>query len=183
MSKLFGIEKWLNQYVEHLSSGMKMKLALARTLLLERKILFLDEPTIGLDVKTVNLFIDIIKNVESTVIFTSHDLSVVEKLCDRIAFINEGKILKIGTQDEVKGLLGPRITVEITLEKGSQELISELKGCDFISEKIEGKNSILVYLIERKYYKDLLKILKDYEILKIKEVETSLANLFVKLVN
>ena len=89
MVKLLGIEDWLGQYVEHLSSGMKMKLALARTLLLERDILFLDEPTLGLDVKTVNLFIEIIKNVESTVIFTSHDLSVVEKLCDRIAFINE----------------------------------------------------------------------------------------------
>ncbi|KKL10684.1 hypothetical protein LCGC14_2553370, partial [marine sediment metagenome] len=45
MVKIFGIEEWLNQYVEHLSSGMKMKLALARTLLLERDILFLDEPT------------------------------------------------------------------------------------------------------------------------------------------
>jgi ABC-type multidrug transport system ATPase subunit len=183
MVKLLGIEDWLGQYVEHLSSGMKMKLALARTLLLERDILFLDEPTLGLDVKTVNLFIDIIKNTESTVIFTSHDLSVVEKLCDRIAFINEGKILKIGTQEEVKDLLGPGITLEITLEKGSQELISELKGQDFTSEKIEGKSSILVHLKDRKYYRNLLKILKDYEILKIKEVETSLENLFLKLVN
>ncbi len=62
MSKLFGIEKWLNQYVEHLSSGMKMKLALARTLLLERNILFLDEPTLGLDVKTVNLIYPWLRN-------------------------------------------------------------------------------------------------------------------------
>jgi len=62
MAKILGIEKWLNQYVEKLSSGMKMKLALCRTLLLERDILFLDEPTLGLDVKTIALFIEIIKN-------------------------------------------------------------------------------------------------------------------------
>ena len=115
MTKLLGIENWLDQYVEHLSSGMKMKLVLARTLLLERNILFLDEPTLGLDVKTVNLFIDIIKNVESTIIFTSHDLSVVEKLCDRIVFINEGKIIKIGTQDEIKNLAESEIKIEITI--------------------------------------------------------------------
>ena len=183
MSKLLGIENWLNQYVENLSSGIKLKLVLARTLLLERVILFLDEPTIGLDVKTVNLFIDKIKNVETTVIFTSYNLSVVEKLCDRIVFINEGKTLKIGTQEEDKDLLGPGINVEIILEKGSQELISELKGHDFISEKIEGKNRILVHLLERKHYRNLLKILTDYEISKIKEVETSLEDLFLKLVN
>jgi len=180
MSKLFGIEKWLNQYVEHLSSGMKMKLALARTLLLERKILFLDEPTLGLDVKTVNLFINIIKNVGSTVVFTSHDLSVVEKLCDRIAFIIDGKIIKIWTQEEIKNLVGPEITIEITLDKINRELISELKGCDFISETIEGKNKILVHLKERKNYKDILKILKDYDILKIKEMETYLEDLFIR---
>ena len=79
MVKLLGIEDWLDHYVEHLSGGMKMKLALARMLLLEHDILFLDKPTLGLDVKTINLFIDKIKNVDSSIIFTSHDLSVVEK--------------------------------------------------------------------------------------------------------
>ncbi|GAG84260.1 unnamed protein product, partial [marine sediment metagenome] len=53
-AKEFGLEKWLNQYVENYSSGMKMKLALLRTLLLERRIMFLDEPTLGLDVKTID---------------------------------------------------------------------------------------------------------------------------------
>ena len=182
MSELFGIENWLNQYVEHLSSGMKMKLALARTLLLERDILFLDEPTLGLDVKTVNLFIDIIKNIESTIIFTSHELSVVEKLCDRIAFINEGKILKIGAQEEIKNLAVSEIKVEISLACKKQELLSELHGHNFITDvSDQRKNGILVRLKERTYYKDLLSLLSNYEILKIKEVEISLEDLFLKM--
>jgi ABC-2 type transport system ATP-binding protein len=161
---------------------MKMKLALARTLLLERDILFLDEPTLGLDVKTVNLFIDIIKNIESTIIFTSHDFSVVEKLCDRIAFINEGKILKIGTQEEIKNLAGSEIKVEISLAAKKQELLSELHSHNFIIDvSDQRKNGILVHLKERTYYKDLFSLLSNYEILKIREVETSLEDLFLKM--
>jgi len=182
MVKLLGIENWLKEYVEKLSSGMKMKLALARTLLLERDILFLDEPTLGMDVKTVNLFIDMIKNVENTIIFTSHDLSVVEKLCDRIAFINEGKILKIGTQEEIKNLSGSEIKVEISLACKKQELLSELHSHDFIIDITEQqKNGFLVHLKEKAYYKDLLSILSNYEIMKIKEVETSLEDLFLRM--
>jgi len=182
MTKLLGIEDWLDQYVEHLSSGMKMKLALARTLLLERDILFLDEPTLGLDVKTVNLFIDIIKNTESTIIFTSHDLSVVEKLCDRIAFIKEGRIINIGTQDEIKNLVGSEIKVEISLAYKKQELFSKLHSQNFITDvSDQRKKGILVHLKERTYYKDLLSLLSNYEITKIKEVETSLEDLFLKM--
>jgi len=180
MVKMLGIEDWLNQYVEKLSSGMKMKLALARTLLLERDILFLDEPTLGLDVKTINLFIDIIKEINSTIIFTSHDLSVVEKLCHRIAFINHGKIIKIGTQEEIKDLAEFGIKVEISLNSKKKDLISELNNQSYITEiNEEQKNKIIIRLKERIYYKDLLNLLRNYEIIKIKEVETSLEDLFI----
>ena len=61
ITKEFGLEKWLNQLVENYSSGMKMKLALCRTLLLNRKVSFLDEPTLGLDVKIISFIISNIK--------------------------------------------------------------------------------------------------------------------------
>jgi len=180
MVKLLGIKSWLNQYVEKLSSGMKMKLALARTLLLERKILFLDEPTLGLDVRTISLSVDIIKNSNSTIILTSHDLSVIEKLCDRIAFISEGKILNIGTQKEIKNLIESEIKIEISLKKKSQKLISELQNESFIKDINEHqKNEILIHLKDRSYYRDLLKILSNYDIMKVMEVETSLEELFL----
>ncbi len=182
MVELFGIENWLKEYVEKLSSGMKMKLALARTLLLERDILFLDEPTLGMDVKTINQFIDIIKNVEKTIIFASHDLSVVEKLCDRIAFINKGKVFKIGTQEEIKNLARSEIILEITISSKKQELISKFNSYNFITNIIEPrKNVVLVSLKERTYYKDLLSLISDYEIMKIKEIETSLEDLFLRM--
>jgi len=181
MSERLGIEKWLHQYVENLSSGMKMKLALARTLLLERDILFLDEPTLGLDVKTISLFVDIIKNIKSTVILTSHDLSVVEKLCDRIAFIDQGKIRNVGTQQEVTALIDSEIKIEINISHGKQDLISELRRQNFIADINENrKDGILVRLKERSEYKTLLRLLSNYEIIKIKEVDTPLEDLFLR---
>lgn len=182
MAKLFGIENWLNQYVENLSSGTKTKLALCRTLLLERDILFLDEPTIGLDVKAISFIIDILKKIEGTIIITSQDMSVVEKLCDRIAFINDGKILKIGTQEDIKTLAESEIKIEISLNHRKQELITELHRQDFINSITENQqNRILVRLKGRAYYKKFLKIVSQYDIIKIKEFEPSLEDIFMKI--
>lgn len=180
--KLLGIESWLNEYVEKLSSGMKMKLALCRTILLEREILFLDEPTLGLDVKTVYQFIDIIKNINKTIILTSHDLSVVEKLCHRIAFINKGKILKIGTQEEVRKLTGFGIKIQILVENNSNELINELISMNFITNVIQkSKNNFIIELNKKENYKDLFNILRKYNILKFTEIENSLEDMFITL--
>jgi len=181
MAKRLGIENWLDQLVEKLSSGMKMKLALCRTLLIERDILFLDEPTLGMDVNTIALFVDIIRNFKGTIILASHDLSVVEKLCDRIAFINQGKIINIGTQDEVKELIESDINIEISLRQQKQELFSDLQKQDFIIEITEPRKDLVrIRLKERSNYRPLLELLSNYDIMKIKEVETSLEKLFLK---
>ena len=181
MAKRLGIENWLDQLVEKLSSGMKMKLALCRTLLIERDILFLDEPTLGMDVNTIALFVDIIRNFKGTIILASHDLSVVEKLCDRIAFINQGKITNIGTQDEVKVLIESDINIEISLRQQKQELLSDLQKQDFIIEITEPRKDLVrIRLKERSNYRPLLELLSNYDIMKIKEVETSLEKLFLK---
>lgn len=159
-----------------------MKLALARSLLLERDILFLDEPMLGLDVKTINLSIDIIKKFECTIIFTSHDLSVVEKLCNRIAFIHEGKIIKVGTQDEIKDLAESNIRDEISVASNKSGLISELNNYGFVMDIVDQReNNILVQLKERANYKELFSILYNYGIIRIKEVETPLEDLFLKI--
>ena len=132
------------------------------------------ELTIILNVKTIKLFIDLIKNIGSPVIFTSIDLSLVGKLCVRIAIINEGKILKIWAQDEVNLLAEPRTAVENNLDKGSQKLISGFIDYNFILENNERQNNIVVHIHKRIYYNVLLNELSNYEIIRIKEVEHSL---------
>lgn len=177
----FGLEKWLDQYVYNFSSGMKMKLALCRTFLLGRKILFLDEPTAGLDVNTVSFITNKIKNVKSTVFLTSHDMNVVENVCDRIAFINEGKILKIGTKDDIAKLLQKEIKIGIEIFEDKNHLKNELIKQEFITEIIDTNKGIIIILKNRNNYKDLFLILSKYPVFKIKEMELSLKDMYLNI--
>ncbi len=183
IAKEFGLTNWLDQYVEYFSSGMKMKLALCRTLLLERDILFLDEPTLGLDVKSKNFIIEKIKNLEKTIFLTSHDMSIVEKLCDRVAFINLGKILKIGTKREVKTLTEMHIKISIELKEKKSELVKNLNQKDFIKEVIVSNDGLVITLKQRENYTDLFPILANYKVLRMSEPTLSLEDLFLKLID
>lgn len=178
--KEFGLEKWLDQYVEHFSSGMKMKLALCRTLLLNRKILILDEPTLGLDVKSKSFIIDMLKNTGKTIFLTSHDMSVVEKLCNRIAFINKGGILKIGTQKELKKFAQENINVSVEIKKNKDKLISELSQKKYIKKVIDKHDGLIITLKSRNYYQNLASVLGNYEFMRINEPEYSLEDLFLQ---
>ena len=182
MAKEFGLEKWLNQYVEHFSDGMKMKLALCRTLLLDRKILFLDEPTLGLDVKIISFIIDKIKKSKKTIFLTSHDMSVVEKLCDRVAFIDKGRILKVGTKEDIKMVMQKEINIEVVINGSRDQLKSELNQQNFVEEITSINGGLTICLDNRDYYKDLLLVLGKYNILKVREQELSLEDLFLKII-
>lgn len=183
ISKEFELGKWLSQYVEYYSSGMKMKLALCRTLLLERQILFLDEPTLGLDVKSTNFIIEKLKNLSKTIFLTSHDMNVVEKLCDHIAFIDKGKVLKIGAKREIKELLKAQIKVSIEVKENRDQLKKELENQKFV-EMVDINDSGLVVILKlRDNYNELLQFLSDYNILRINEPEISLEELFLKLID
>ncbi len=182
MATEFGIEKWLNQYVEHFSSGMKMKLALCRTLLLDRKILFLDEPTLGLDVKIISFIIDKIKKSKKTIFLTSHDMSVVEKLCDRVAFIDKGRILEVGTKEDIKMVMQKEINIEVVINGSRDQLKYELNQQNFVEEITSINGGLTICLDNRDYYKDLLLVLGKYNILKVREQELSLEDLFLKII-
>ncbi len=183
MVEEFGLKKWLYQYVEKFSSGMKMKLALCRTFLLERKILFLDEPTVGVDVESVSFIVDKIKNSGCTIFMTSHDMGVVEKLCNRVAFLNKGSVLKIGTKEEIRQLEQTEINIEISIKNNKNKLKIELNQQDFISKLIDTNNGFIISLKSRNNYKELILILGKYNILKIKEYDLSLEDLFLKIIN
>ena len=105
-SKLFEIENNLNEPISSFSHGMKQKVALISALAHNPKILIMDEPFVGLDPKAVYDVKEIMNEMikEGKIIFFStHILDVAEKLCSRVAIIKNGKILKVGNMDEVKG--------------------------------------------------------------------------------
>ena len=105
-AKMFEIENNLNDTIESFSHGMKQKIALISALAHEPKVLIMDEPFVGLDPKAVFDVKEVMNEMvkEGKIIFFStHILDVAEKLCSRVAIIKKGKLIKVGSMNEVKG--------------------------------------------------------------------------------
>jgi sodium transport system ATP-binding protein len=105
LADIFDMNDYLDKRAGKLSKGMRQKASFARAIIHDPDILLLDEPTSGMDVsaiRDVQDFIMTLKNQGKTVLFSSHTMSEVEKLCDRIAVIHKGKLVAIGTLDQLK---------------------------------------------------------------------------------
>ncbi len=105
-AKMFEIENRLNDYISSFSHGMKQKAALIAALSHNPQVLIMDEPFVGLDPKAVFDIKNIMKKMTKegkTIFFSTHILDVAEKLCDRVAIIKNGEIVKIGEMKEIKG--------------------------------------------------------------------------------
>lgn len=105
-AKMFEIEDKLKDDISSFSHGMKQKVALIAALSHNPKVLVMDEPFVGLDPKSVYDMKELMKQMTKegkTIFFSTHILDVAEKLCDRVAIIKDGKIVKIGKMKDIKG--------------------------------------------------------------------------------
>lgn len=115
----FELTKDLAQPISAYSHGMKQKLAIISALIHNPKLIIMDEPFVGLDPKAAYLLKEIMRDIcdqGGAIFFSTHVLEVAEKLCDKVAIIKNGTLIKSGTMDEVKG--------DISLE----EVFLELEG-------------------------------------------------------
>ncbi len=102
---LFELEEKGDALIQGYSRGMRQKIALAGALIHQPKVIFLDEPTVGLDPKSARLMKDVLRKLcdEGTTVFVStHILEIAERMCDRFAIINRGKIAATGTMEELR---------------------------------------------------------------------------------
>ncbi len=183
VAKELGLEKSLDQPMRTFSTGMFMKLALCRTLVLNRNILFLDEPTVGLDIHTKFYIVNKLKNLKGkTILLCSHDMDVIEKLCDRIAFIDNGKIIKVGTKEDLQRIEQQEIKIQIEIHKDRNLLKNELSKLEYIDSIVNNERGLIINLFDRKYYQNFLEILSKYIILSVSEKEKRLENLFLKII-
>ena len=105
-AKIFEIEDKLNDDISSFSHGMKQKIALIAALAHNPKVLIMDEPFVGLDPKAVYDMKEIMRDMAKdgkTIFFSTHILDVAEKLCDRVAIIKDGTIVKVGKMKDIKG--------------------------------------------------------------------------------
>jgi ABC-2 type transport system ATP-binding protein len=143
--KLFNLKEWKDTPIKHYSSGMRRRLEIARGLVHHPEVLFLDEPTLGLDIQTrlkIWSYIESLSREEDVTIFlTTHYMEEADKLCDRIAIIDDGKIVAIGSSEELKSVLNSNlITVKVKNPEDMMQILSVLG----MESEIQG-NSIQVH--------------------------------------
>jgi ABC-2 type transport system ATP-binding protein len=105
--KLFTLTDAGDDLIDSYSHGMKQKAALAAALMHDPKVLVLDEPTVGLDPKSARLIKDMLRQMAergAAVFLSTHILEIAERMCDRIGIINKGKLIAVGTMDELRNM-------------------------------------------------------------------------------
>jgi ABC-2 type transport system ATP-binding protein len=133
--KRFGLEEKRNAFYSELSGGQKQRLALAMALVNDPKVVFLDEPTAGLDPQVRREIYQIIEELRSekkTVLLTTHYIEEAERLCDRVAIIDHGKLIAMGTPRELTQGSAGTTRIEVRLARPAQ---------DGILRKLEGVSS------------------------------------------
>lgn len=125
MLRALGLPEIEKRQYAQLSTGQKRRLHLALALLGDPDILFLDEPTAGLDVERKASLHDLVRKLKSkgkTIVLASHDMAEVEALCDRIAVLNQGRIQFCGTCAQLAGQISPKYFVHIRTTGGSRTI-------------------------------------------------------------
>src|SRR6266567_3297752 len=146
----FGLQSHRRERWSELSIGLRRRVHVAREFMHDMDLLFLDEPTVGLDPIARRSTLDMIKGRVSeglTVFFTTHVMDEADYLCDRVAIVNNGKIVAVDTPRKLKEKFGGLQTVEALVEGGdSAALIRELREMDGVSEVNEEDGGLIKIL-------------------------------------
>lgn len=190
LSELFGLGDCLKSKGPELSIGQRRRVQVARELMHDMDILFLDEPTLGLDPQMRRTLLDYVKKRASeglTVFFTTHIMEEAEYLCDRAAVIDHGKILACDTVEKLRSRFGTGTIIEFTLaEKGVslKSALMSVKGINAFSEPQEEDGSFKVSADDpSKVLPELLHTLftRGLHVTTVNIKESSLEEAFLKL--
>jgi ABC-2 type transport system ATP-binding protein len=132
------------------SGGMRRRLEIVRVLVHRPKILFLDEPTIGLDPQSRRVVWDFLRELRQdgsvTIFLTTHYMEEAEALCTRVAIIDSGKIIAMGSPDELKAQIPGNDIVSLTIENYSENLVAKIRDLPFVHTVNTERGVIRVYV-------------------------------------
>ncbi len=124
-ASILGLEDYMDRKVMNLSGGWKRKTAIVCAIIHQPKILLLDEPTAGLDTRSRHMLWELVRKLNmggTTIFLTTHYIEEAESLCNRVAVIDHGKLIALGTVDELRDRVG-RISVETTDDDGKRRIV------------------------------------------------------------
>ena len=188
-----GLKDVEKKLTRNLSRGYKQRVSMAGALVGEPKILILDEPTVGLDPKQITEIRNLIKELGKThtVILSSHILSEVSQICQKVIIINKGKIIAVDTPENLEKKVASKNDIYVTVEdldNRIEEVAKDIKEITKIELVKENKDKTKQYLIESEKDVDLRKILfkelakENITIFEMKKADTTLEDAFMKLI-
>jgi len=151
--ELFGLQDRKDQKTKGFSKGMKQRLILAMALIHEPELLFLDEPTSGLDVQSTRLIRNQLRELnqnDATVFLTTHNIEEANQMCDRVAIINQGKIVAIDRPENLRNAIQSSQSVEVAFDKPiapdlSRGLVESLQAIKGVSEVRKEGDKLKLY--------------------------------------
>ena len=185
----FGLEEIRKKKMDDLSIGQRRRVQVAREFMHDMELLFLDEPTVGLDPAARRNLLDFlrekVKNSGLTIFYTTHVLSEAEYLCDNIAIINNGKIMAVDSPSELKNRFGHEKTIKIHISIVSEELKLKLSDIPECQIKLEPEPTVVITSTKSEIVlMNILKILNETEtkINDLSAIPTNLEEIFLKVI-
>lgn len=189
-----GLTSVQKKLIRNLSRGYKQRVSMAGALIGDPKVLILDEPTVGLDPKQITEIRDLIRKLgkNHTVILSSHILSEVSQICERVIIINKGKVLAVDTPSNLEEKFEDENRIFVTVEDEQNKInkiakkIKNLKSIEFIKDKNDGtKQYELVANKSTDLRKEIFNLFpkNDINILELKKSEITLEDAFLKLIS
>ena len=188
-----GLADVKGKLIKNLSRGYKQRTSMAGALVGEPKILILDEPTVGLDPKQITEIRELIKKLGKThtVILSSHILSEVSQICNKVIIINKGKIVAIDTPENLENKVSASNNIYVTVEDNSNKILNvtkEIEGVKKIELISENEDGTKQYMIEANKDIDLRKIIfakfakEEITIFEMKKADVTLEDAFMNLI-
>ena len=192
--KEVGLEEVQNKLIRNLSRGYKQRVSMAGALIGNPDVIILDEPTVGLDPKQITEIRSLIKKLgqKHTVILSTHILSEVSQICERVIIINKGKIIAIDSPENLEKATKEKNSISITVEdpkdnmKNLKEKIKEIETIELKKDNNDGtKQYVITSSADVDLRKKLFEVLPKEEIVifELKKTETTLEDAFIKLID
>jgi ABC-2 type transport system ATP-binding protein len=185
--EIVGLTDRANEKIEGYSGGMKRRINIGAALLHKPELLIMDEPTVGIDPQSRNHILETVKQLNKagmTVIYTSHYMEEVEYLCDRIAIIDHGQVIAIGTKNELCNRLAGRSSIHLSVNGSSDELVMKLSNLSGVHKISKEKEKLIIFANEtRQILGNVVAatIAEGAEIISIEVKEPNLETVFLQL--
>lgn len=192
--KKVGIIDVKNKLIKNLSRGYKQRVSLAGALIGNPEILILDEPTVGLDPKQIIEIREFIKSLRKnhTVILSSHILSEVSQICEKVIIINKGRLIAVDTPSNLEKMAEVKNNIIVTVEDPEEKIMSlkdkydEISNIELIKDNEDGTKQYSILPNENiELRKKIFEILskENITVFELKKSEVSLEDAFIKLIN